>query len=80
MAMKHAASVLIVLAAVQSHARAQDKPAAYPRKPIRVVVGIAPGSGLDLMSRLGARKISERWNQSVIVDNRAGGSRRRAHA
>ncbi|MDB5903727.1 MAG: hypothetical protein JWM26_2605 [Betaproteobacteria bacterium] len=52
---------------------AQEKPAGYPRKPIRVVVGIAPGSGLDLMSRLGAQKITERWNQSVIVDNRAGG-------
>jgi tripartite-type tricarboxylate transporter receptor subunit TctC len=73
MAMKHSASVLIVLGAVQSHAPAQDKPADYPRKPIRVVVGIAPGSGLDLMSRLGAQKITERWNQSVIVDNRAGG-------
>src|SRR5687768_1360882 len=52
---------------------AQEKPAGYPRKPIRVVVGIAPGSGLDHMSRLGAQKISERWNQSVIVDNRPGG-------
>ena len=52
---------------------AQDKPADYPRKPIRIVIGIAPGGGLDSMSRLGAQKLSERWGQSVIVDNRPGG-------
>lgn len=54
-------------------AHAQQQPAGYPRKPIRVVVGVAPGSGLDRLSRLGAQKINERWSQSVIVDNRAGG-------
>jgi tripartite-type tricarboxylate transporter receptor subunit TctC len=54
-------------------AHAQDRPADYPRKPIRIVVGIAPGSGLDYMSRLAAQKITERWGQSVIVDNRPGG-------
>jgi tripartite-type tricarboxylate transporter receptor subunit TctC len=48
-------------------------PAGYPRKPIRIVVGIAPGGGLDTMTRLGAHKMSERWGQSVIVDNRPGG-------
>jgi len=45
----------------------------YPRKPVRVVVGIAPGGGLDTMTRLAAQKLSERWGQSVIVDNRPGG-------
>jgi tripartite-type tricarboxylate transporter receptor subunit TctC len=54
-------------------AHAQEKPADYPKKPIRIVVGIAPSGGLDLMSRLGAQKMSERWGQSVVVDNRPGG-------
>ena len=54
-------------------AGAQDKPADYPLRPIRVIVGIGPGGGLDLMTRLGAQKIAEGWNQSVIVDNRPGG-------
>ena len=62
-----------VLACAASQAAAQDKAGDYPRKPIRIVVGIAPAGGLDLMSRLGAQKMNERWGQSVIVDNRPGG-------
>jgi tripartite-type tricarboxylate transporter receptor subunit TctC len=54
-------------------AQAQEKPADYPRKPIRVIIGIAPGGGLDSMTRLAAQKLSERWGQPVIVDNRPGG-------
>jgi tripartite-type tricarboxylate transporter receptor subunit TctC len=66
--------VLVVFAcAAMAHVHAQEKPGDYPKRPIRIVVGIAPSGGLDLMSRLGARKLSERWNQSVIVDNRPGG-------
>lgn len=66
-----AALVLAVCTAVPAHA--QDKSADYPKRPIRVVVGIAPGAGLDSMTRLGAQKLSERWGQAVIVDNRPGG-------
>ena len=66
-------SLLAVLVAACALAHAQDKPADYPRKPIRIVVGIAPSGGLDLMCRLGAQKLSERWGQSVVVDNRPGG-------
>src|SRR5689334_8716019 len=58
---------------VMAGAHAQDKLPDYPKKPIRIVVGIAPGGGLDNMTRLGAQKLSERWGQSVIVDNRPGG-------
>ena len=64
---------LLPAAAVAASALAQDKPAGYPQRPIRVIVGIGPGGGLDLMTRLGAQKIAEGWNQSVIVDNRPGG-------
>lgn len=63
----------LTLACAATALCAQDKPADYPLRPIRIVVGIGPGGGLDLMTRLGAQKIAERWNQSVIVDNRPGG-------
>ena len=58
---------------VSASPQAQDRPTGYPAKPIRIIVGIAPGGGLDAMSRLGAQKLTERWGQTVIVDNRPGG-------
>ena len=61
------------LACTAATAWAQEKPGDFPRKPVRVVIGIAPGGGLDTMTRLGAQKLSERWGKSVIVDNRPGG-------
>ncbi len=49
-------------------AHAQD----YPAKPIRLVVGYAPGGGTDLASRVVAAALSELWNATVLVDNRTG--------
>lgn len=66
-------AALAISACAATAAQAQDKPADYPKKPIRIVIGIAPAGGLDAMTRLGAQKLSERWGQSVIVDNRPGG-------
>lgn len=64
---------LVAVAFATTAVHAQDKPPDYPKKPIRVIVGIAPGGGLDAMTRLGAQKLTERWGQTVIVDNRPGG-------
>ena len=44
----------------------------FPTKPIRMVVGYAPGGGSDIMGRLIAQKITEAMGQQVIVENRAG--------
>jgi tripartite-type tricarboxylate transporter receptor subunit TctC len=44
----------------------------YPAKPVRIVVPISAGSGLDLVARAVARKLEVRWNQPVVVDNRPG--------
>jgi tripartite-type tricarboxylate transporter receptor subunit TctC len=44
----------------------------YPTKPIRVLVGFSPGGGTDVAIRIIGKKLSEMWNQQIIVDNRPG--------
>ena len=63
-------SVLGVLLCLYGFAFAQET--RYPAKPIRMVVGYAPGGGSDIMGRLIAPQITEAMGQQVIVENRAG--------
>ena len=44
----------------------------YPAKPIKMIIGYAPGGGTDIMGRLIAQQITEATGQPVIVENRAG--------
>jgi tripartite-type tricarboxylate transporter receptor subunit TctC len=66
-----------LMACVFTAAYAQQNarlPGNFPNKPVRVLVGAAPGGGTDLVARMLVHKLSERWNANVVVDNRSGGA------
>lgn len=54
---------------------AMANPAAdYPNRMVRIVVPFPPGGATDTLTRLIAEKLSERWKQPVIVENKPGGN------
>src|SRR4051812_14776746 len=64
------ATMLVVLCiAGAGSSLAQDK---YPSRTVHLLVGYGPGTTSDVFARLVAKSLSERWHQSVIVENRAG--------
>src|SRR6187455_2507357 len=57
---------------VSSLATAQT--AAWPAKPVRIMVGASPGGGTDIIARMLADKFSEAFKQSFVVENKPGAS------
>jgi tripartite-type tricarboxylate transporter receptor subunit TctC len=69
--MRHArwgAAAALALLTLGASAAAQT----YPARPVRLVVAFAAGGTIDALGRILAQKLSTRWGQSVVVDNRGG--------
>ena len=66
--LRSAAAALFFALAAQAHAQA------YPNRPVRLIIPIAPGGGPDTISRAVGQKLTEHLGQTVVADNRAGAS------
>jgi tripartite-type tricarboxylate transporter receptor subunit TctC len=64
----HRAGVLAVLLALALPVSAQS----FPSKPVKIVVPQTPGGATDVLARAIGQKLSERWAQPVVIDNRGG--------
>lgn len=64
-------SVFVLFAAMFSPAAAGQE---FPSRPVRFMIPLAPGGGADITVRAVAQKLSGIWGQSVVVDNRPGGT------
>jgi len=62
---------LVTCCAAATPAPAQDA-SKYPEQMVRLIVPFSAGSMTDLLARTVAEKLSERWKQQVIVENRPG--------
>jgi tripartite-type tricarboxylate transporter receptor subunit TctC len=70
--LRAAFGIALALSLTQNFARAQD--AAYPNRPIKMLVGFGAGGGTDIAARIIAQKMSEILGQSIVVENRTGAS------
>ena len=64
--------MLAAFLAIGALPAAQAAQSAYPDRPIRLIIGSAPGSGPDIISRVISERLYAMWNQRVVVDSRPG--------
>ena len=68
--MRFRCTLLTVISLVSACAAVQAQD--YPSRPLRMILGFAPGGSTDLVARVVAQKMAESWGQQVVVDNRPG--------
>ena len=61
-----------ILAAIVAASAVQAFAHGYPGRPVHVIITLTPGSSTDIVGRIVAQKLSEYWDQPVVVENRVG--------
>ena len=68
----HWALMAVLWAIAPAAFGAQSGTPQYPNRPIRIIVPFPPGGATDIMGRTLGQKLTQRWGQQVIIDNRPG--------
>ena len=63
---------IVALLALATPVLAAQSASTYPERPIRLVLGSAPGSGPDIIARVLSERLYKSWNQRIVVDARPG--------
>lgn len=63
---------IVVLLALATPVLAGQSASTYPERPIRLVIGSAPGSGPDIVARVLSERFYKSWQQRIVVDARPG--------
>jgi len=64
-------AAIVIASVLYAPAHAAES-AGYPERPVRLVIGSAPGSGPDIVARLLSERLYKSWNQRIVVDARPG--------
>lgn len=67
-------AVLVALATLIPATHAASQATDFPMKPVKIIVGFAPGGGSDIIARVVGQKLGEMWGQPVVVENKPGAS------
>ena len=62
---------MVAILAVPLAAAAQSQ-SPFPHKPVRFIVPFPPGGGADVIGRVISQRLTDKWGQQVVIDNRAG--------
>jgi len=68
----HLVCRLVAACLIAGTTAAASAPPSFPTKPVRLIIGSAPGSGPDIISRLVSDRLYAAWGQRIVVDSRPG--------
>src|SRR6266850_1940673 len=66
-------TVLILFMLTVAPSPSLSQSGAWPQRTVKFIVPLGPGSGVDITARMFAERLSKKWGQPVVVENRPGG-------